>query len=382
MSQPVEVVKEDLPNAQGEGLVPHSSNPASVQEDVEAAMKAAVDAASGAPKEDGEGDGAGAPAEGGNEAVIDFNKAKEGTSPLEAEAPEGTQDVLAGVEAGDLEPPPEWDAERQEIFRTVPKEAQELLLDIHTSAAAPLQTQLEALQPLQSMQAQWSPYAQQVGIPLAQVVDSVLQAEMVLRTGTPEQKRNMIGHLVQSYGVDLGQQAPAMPEEIVDDPVAAAMMPQLQQVMQGLNDLRSQVDSRFGQMQQSAAQSQQQALQSFAQEKDEKGTLLHPYYAEVEPLMEALAKHAIAGGRQTSLQEVYDSACRASPTVWPKIQAAERAAGLRERQKAAADKQRASSSVSSSPGGSRALKDDGKPDESVYETVRRHTMAAMGGAGE
>lgn len=368
--------------AVGEGLEPHDSNPDSVQHDVEKAMKAAQEAAEKVADE-------GAPKEPDAE-PIDFNKAKEASTPLgddtpPAEEPEtdeqegypGDQQIS---EPGDLEPPAAWSADDQTIFRDCPKDVQEWLLARDTAAQSAAQQQLTAVEPLARVQQQWQPYTDKHGLPFDQAVHQVMSTEMILRTGTAEQKRQAVQHLIQTYDVDFGQ--PQMvPDELANDPVASAITPQLQQVMEGLNRLQSQVDARFQTMQQSQESAQQAALTAFADATDEKGQKLRPYFSEVRDLMEVLASQAQAAGRATTMEEVYDQACRASPTVWPKIQAAQQSASLRERRAKAAEKQRAASSVSSSPSSGRTgIKDDGNPDESVYETALRAYNAHSGGA--
>ncbi len=363
--------------AAGDGLEPHDTNPNSVQADVEKAMKQAQEAAEktaddGAPKEP-------------DQEALDFNEAKDSTTalkdaPEEApdEAPEGPEPTEeAASSPGDLEPPADWSADDQTIFRDCPSDVQQWLLDRHNSVSAQVQEQMATVAPLQRIQQQWQPYVDKIGAPIDQAVDQLFRTEMVLRTGTAEQKRQAIQGLMQTYSVDFSQPG-GLPEELANDPVASAITPQLQQVMEGLTRLQSQVDSRFGDMQKSQEQQQAAALQSFADAKDEKGQLLRPYFSEVRPLMEVLASQAQAAGTATTMDEVYNQACRASPTVWPKIQAAERSASLRERRAAAAEKQRAASSVSSSPSSGRTVKDDGNPDESVYETAMRALQAHSG----
>lgn len=358
--------------AVGEDIEPHETNPNSALHDVQNAMKKAQD----------EAEKVEADLEESPEDVIDFNKSKETTTPLKevAEESDAAPPESADDAPGPLEPPPEWSADDQGIFRSVPEHVQTWLLDRHNSATAQVTERLTQLAPLQRIQEQWQPYVDKIGAPIDQAIDQLFRAEMVLRTGTPEQKRQAIAGLVSTYGVEFDRGSP-IPEELSNDPVASALTPQLQQVMEGLHRLQSQVDSRFGEMQQSQQQQQEGALRAFAEQKDEKGNLLHPYFGEVRTLMEALATQAKAAGTATTIEEVYRQACRASPTVWPKIQAAERSADLRERQRAAADKKRAASSVSSSPSSGRTLKDDGKPDESVYETVKRafHAHGSVAG---
>lgn len=368
MADPVQTIDQDA--AIPEGLEPHETN--TMEADIRAAMDQASKPAEEAPAEDP----AEKPEEGAAE-PIDFNKAKAETTKLEPEGDAPAKEAEE-IELGDLEPPPEWSAEHQDVFRGVTKEVQQWLLDTREADLAPLRQQVEAVAPLQRLQAEWEPYTKNVGVPFDKAIDSVMRTEMILRTGTPEQKRATIAQLAQTYGVELGESPGAVSEELFNDPVYGAVNQRLSQVMSGLETLKSQMDTNLGSLRASQEAQAQAALDAFANKRDDKGQLLHPYFEEVKGLMNTLAAEEKAAGRQTTIEDVYHQACRASPTVWPKIQSAERSAGLRERQKAAADKVRAASSVSSSPSGARMKAPDGPANESAEETVRRLMAQAMG----
>lgn len=352
---------------QGEGLEPHPQNPqaenTSVRGAVEDAMKKATDAAEAVedelPLDDGE------------------NEAEPQESALEAEG-EGSPPSETSPDAdeiGDLEPPNDWSVQDQEIFRGVDKQTQTWLLERDKATREALQSQMTALQPFQQVNQTWNPHIQKVGKPPAVLLNELLNADYVLRQGTPQQKQQMLGSIIQQYGIQLEQpaQAPQVPEELQSDPLYGALTGELKRLSEGLSGLQNQMQTQFGQMQQSQASQQQAALEAFKLETDQTGQLRHPHYAEVEGTMTALAQDALANGRQTTLEEVYQQACWAHPEVRAKLQSAEKAAAIRERQESAAKKQAASKSVSSSPQGSRTVTSlpKGKKGESVRETVER-----------
>ena len=352
---------------QGEGLEPHSSNPASVQDTVEEAMKAAQEKAD-------------APAPDEGEPPVQQEPAGGDTTPESAPSDE-TAKPDTEIQVGDLEPPPEWSATDQDTFRNCPKEVQEWLLARDQATVGRFQEQLSGLEPYQRLQTEWGPYITKVGQPTAQFLGGLLQADMILRTGTPEQKRAFIGNLMSTYGIDAGQPPqPSLPQEVVDDPVAQAVMAPLQEVQQQIQALKSHMDTQLGNFQATQNQSAQATLDAFRGAKDEKGNLAHPHYDEVKPLMESLAANARASGQQLTLEEVYQSACWATPSVRAKLQSAQSSADLLARQQAAAQKQRAASSVSSSPAGTRTSTDGYNPKESALETVQR-AMAQASGSG-
>ena len=372
--------------AQGSEIVPAADNPLSAQmpktaqETAEEVMQKAVEAAESGevpgddPKDDDKAEGA------GDKSAEDIAR--------EAVAAEGDGETAKAAdedpetpEIGPLEPPTGWSPEDQEVFRGIAdKDVQDWVLKFAERQTAPIQSQFDQLQPVKRVLDNYSSYLTQIGQPADRVVEGLLQTEYVLRTGTPQQKAQAFQNIAKSYGIELAEaQQTGLPEEIASDPVAQAFDERMTRIMERLDGLQSNLQGHVGgfqAQQQNAAQAQ---LDAFKAEKDDKGSLKHPYYAEVEPLMEALAAAANARGQQMTLEQVYDSACMASPDVRKKIESAQQAAAIRERQSRAAEKSKASKSVSSSPGGTQTettLK--GKPGESAYDTAMR-AFAAHGG---
>jgi len=371
--------------AQGAGIVPAADNPLrtdggvgpSVQQTVEDTMQKAL--------EDGE-----VPA---NE-ELDKGKAEQSVEDVAKQAlaesgdddkPDGEAPTKTDGEAGDgaqeaelgpLEPPANWSADDQEVFRGCNEEVQKWVQGFAERQIEPLQKQVEATQPVAKVLQTYDSYLKQLGQPADRVLEGLLQTEYLLRTGTPQQKAQALNRIIQDYGVQTeAPAAPALPEEVAGDPVAQAFHPVLNQVMERLDHL----NNRFENNQQQAATYQQQsaaaALETFQNQKDDKGNLLHPYYGEVLATMEALANQANATGQQVTLEQVYENACMANPGVRAKIESAKQAASIRERQSKAADKSKASKSVASSPGTARTDSIEVKPDESAYDTAMRAAAA-------
>lgn len=348
-------------SAQGEGLVPHETNP-TVQKDVEDAMAKAVDDAGEAPSEEQQEE---------TQQELPIQEASQAPADT-AETPPAKDEP----QAGDLEPPANWSAADQGIFRDVDKATQEWLLARDKAATESYQQQLEAVQPWQQVQQQWDPYFKQLGQPAPQLINGLLQTEMQLRTGTPAQKQEALLGIMRAYGIEVGQEQQQLPEEVSSDPVAQALSARLDEVLRGQRALESQVQTQFGQFEANQLNAQQTALDQFKGATDADGKLLHPYYSEVEPLMNSLAANA---GQTTTLQDVYDQACWASPSVRAKLQGAAQAADIVGRKQSAAAKQVASKSVSSSPAGSRTVQvPQGNPNESVLETVEAAVAAHSG----
>lgn len=357
------MASQNMHNVQGEDLEPHPSNPQHENTSVRGAVEKAM-------KEVQEKD---------DELPEDPSGSVEGKAPV-SDSEDTKASTHQELEIGDLEPPSDWTAQDQEVFRGVDKETQAWLLERDKATRTTLESQLSALQPFQQVQQTWNPYIQQLGKPTAVLFDQLMNADYVLRKGTPEQKQAMLGQIVRDYGIQVEQPQQSVPEEITNDPVYGALGGQLQRLSEGLNSLQNQMQTQFGQLQSNQANAQQQALEAFKLEQDAEGKLKHPYYQEVEGLMNALAQDALANGRQTTLEDVYQQACRANPETWAKIQSANEAAQIRERQKKASEKKAASKSVSSSPSGSRTVEAlPPKKGETVRQTVERAFAASSGG---
>ena len=371
-------MSENTHLVQGDGLVPHDSNPKSAQADAKEAMekaqKAADEAAEASAQEqdaNSSGDAEGTPAPGPQEGAP-----TSGDGP-DSQVTEGTE-----LEVGDLQPLESWNADQQGVFRGLDKDTQQFMLDVAENSRREFTGQLEALQGYQQFANTWSPYFAQHGLSAPVALDGLMRTEMTLRTGTPEQKLAALQQIANQYNVGAGQQqAPTLPDDVASDPVAQAMNERLNQVMQAVQGLEGRMSNQFGQMQQAQQQSGEQQLATFRDAKDEKGNLLRPYFNQVRPTMEALAQNAANNGQQLTLEQCYDMACRADPEVFAKQQSAAQAADLIGRQQAAKAKQAAAKSVSSSPGGSRTVKiEDGNPNESALETVQRAFAAHSGTA--
>lgn len=360
---------------QGDGLEPHPQNPASKETTVRGAVEDAMEKASKAVDELGDE----LPLEDNAEEAVET---EESAVQAEGEGSPSSESSPDADEIGDLDPPTDWSAQDQEIFRGVDKQTQTWLLERDKASRGALQEQISALQPFQQVHQTWAPYIDKLGKPPQVLLNELINADYVLRQGTQQQKQQILSSIIQQYGVEVGQpqgqQQPQLPEEVASDPVYSAIEARLQQLQENQAALQSQMGNQFGAMQNQQISEQLMALEAFKGATDESGSLKHPHYQEVEPLMRGLAQDALANGRQTTLEEVYQQACWAHPDVRVKLQSAEKAAAIRERQASAAKKQAASKSVSSSPQGSRTVSrlPKGKKGESVRETVERAAAQA------
>ena len=185
-------------------------------------------------------------------------------------------------------------------------------------------------------------------------VQSLLNTAYLLRTGTPEKKAQLVHEIAQTYGVDLGMvQAPEV------DPVIGSLQQEISQLKQFVS----------AQQQTQGQQEEQRYLseiQAFA--ADPKN--LH--FEQVKSLMAPL----LASGQAKDLQEAYDMACHASPTIRSTLLAAKEAEKKAKRNEELAAKKQAAVSVVGSPGVHGP--NTAAPKRSVREELEASFDAAMG----
>jgi hypothetical protein len=182
----------------------------------------------------------------------------------------------------------------------------------------------------------------------------LLQTAYVLRTAGPEQKLALFRQIATQYGVDLSAAAQAAPEV---DPQVQALRQELAQVKGHL------VGQEQAQHQQVQVQAQQ-VIDAFAADPK------NEFYEQVRPIM----GHLLQSGLAESMQDAYDKACWASPSVRSTLmqrQQADAEAKRAAEAKAKADaKRRAGGSVSGSPGSPVTTTTTVDPNLSLRDQIR------------
>lgn len=165
----------------------------------------------------------------------------------------------------------------------------------------------------------------------AKAVKQLLNTAYVLRTGTPQQKMQLIHQVARDYGVNLGGQPQPMNQEL------HSLQQQVQQLTQKLAEKETKE-------QQQAQTTVQQQIEAFA--ADPKNTHFH----EVEAHMAAL----LQGGVAKDLQDAYDQAVWARPELRSTLLQSQQAEAEAKRKEAARAQveaaRKAGSSVSGAPG--------------------------------
>jgi len=169
------------------------------------------------------------------------------------------------------------------------------------------------------------------GTPAGAVKD-LLNTAYVLRTGSPQQKAHLLRQVAEQYGVDLGQAA--QPQEQIH-PVIAQMQQELQMLRQQANP--EVIEKRLQEKMEYA--NIQSEVSAFAANPANK------HFEQVKPMMAPL----LASGQAKDMQEAYDMACYANPTIRSTLLAEQNAALEAKRKADLKAKKQASASVTGSP---------------------------------
>lgn len=192
------------------------------------------------------------------------------------------------------------------------------------------------------------------GTPVA-AVQSLLNTAYQLRTGTPQQKTQLLLQVAQQYGVDLSG---AQPE--YQDPTIQALQQKIAQLEQMANPdiLQRKMEEKF------ESNRILSEVNTFASDTANK------YYEQVKPLMASL----LGSGTAQNMKEAYDLACNAHPQV-RSILEAEKSASLKVKQaEEIAAKRKASASITGSPGAT--VPNSGAPNRTLREEIAANIRAA------
>ena len=276
----------------------------------------------------------------------------EGQEPTEPTALPSTGDAMAAAmgEGGETplegagEPPPEpleapqhWAAEHQTMFGTLPRDGQSFLLDRSKDMEAAHTRRSQEIAPFRQVSEQWAPYLGQLQATPAQMFNTLMQTEYQLRTGTNEQRMQILLGLARDYGVDFG--GPPQPTKEEDPFGFQTMLGQrLGPIEQRLEQLGGGIQATQGAHQQVQVAAAGRTIEEFRGAKGADGKPAHPHFDEVADDILAMAQARSTAGQPIDIAKMYEAACWANPSVRAKLQVAERksADAEQERRKKAA----------------------------------------------
>lgn len=177
----------------------------------------------------------------------------------------------------------------------------------------------------------YMPMLNSLGASPAQAVNETLNIAYVLNNGQPQQKAQVISELIQRHGIDMN----LMPTG-EENPQLVALQQQVAQLSQQANPNEIENKVRM----QIEAERVQNEVQAFAANPQ------NTHYHEVKAAMAALLDSGAAQG----MQEAYDMACRAHPTISSTIIDAELQQREAKRKEELSAKKKAAASVTGSSG--------------------------------
>ncbi len=205
-----------------------------------------------------------------------------------------------------LEAPQHWAPADQERFKSLPKEAQEFVLDRHRSMEADYTRKTQEIASIrkrgEALEEVISPYRQDFSLAGMDDVAAIRQL-FAVHDSLKRDPTNTVKWLAQQYGADLTQT-----DEDVDPQVA-----RLQQQIHQMHQEQQRVHTAQQEQQQQALVNQ---IKAFEEEKDEGGKLKHPHFITVYDDMTKLLQSGVAN----SLEDAYTRAVYMRPELQQSLQ--------------------------------------------------------------
>jgi len=254
--------------------------------------------------------------------------------PVEAEEPEE-----AAEEPVWAKPPSSWKREYHEPWQTVDPKLREYIWqrDEQTrNGVEPLRAKAEFAEQMQQAIQPYENTIRGLGIQPAQAVQALMQADHVLRTSAPEQKRAYLAQLAQQYGITLDGSE-------YYPPAGGPVDPMIYNLQNELNSVRGEIVGYKQQQEEAQNQTLLSEINSFADKAE--------YFEDARPTMITLLQSGVA----TTLEDAYEKAIRLDDDLFQKSQQSRQAEAETERKSAAnraakAAKAAAVSVRSSTPG--------------------------------
>ena len=254
--------------------------------------------------------------------------------PVEAEEPEE-----AAEEPVWAKPPSSWKREYHEPWQTVDPKLREYIWQRDEQTRNGVEPLRAKAQFAEQMQQAIQPYENTIrglGIQPAQAVQALMQADHVLRTSAPEQKRAYLAQLAQQYGITLDGSE-------YYPPAGGPVDPMIYNLQNELNSVRGEIVGYKQQQEEAQNQTLLSEINSFADKAE--------YFEDARPTMITLLQSGVA----TTLEDAYEKAIRLDDDLFQKSQQSRQAEAETERKSAAnraakAAKAAAVSVRSSTPG--------------------------------
>lgn len=238
----------------------------------------------------------------------------------EARAAAEAEDARTAAAAA-TEAPQHWPAKDREMFAKQPPEVKTWLLGRHKAMEADYTRRVQEVAHVRreadELREIFKPFERAMaadGLTIPMAVRQLTAAHQQL-IADPVQG---IQWLAGKYGIDLKKIVEGGAQAGQPDPYVKKLEERLAQLEGGISKERSA-------QQQQEQQANLSKVEQFAAEKDAQGNLLRPHFDEVAKDISMLLRAAREAGEQLSLQDAYDRAIYANPTIRQKVLAAQEA---------------------------------------------------------
>ena len=228
-----------------------------------------------------------------------------------------SEDVTEERETQSKRPPSTWSAKGKASFSKLPKHIQDEIIKREADIGKGISMYKQAANYGRSIGEAIKPYEAMIrsenSDPI-KTVQSLLNTAYRLRSGTPQQRGQLVMQIAQQYGADLSQYSSANAENTENQEI-----PELQQYLNPLQEKINNLEQVYASQQQATQQQTQQeavtSIGSFQNQVDEKGNIRNVHFDDVRNDMADLIESAERQGRQLSLEEAYETACWANPQI-------------------------------------------------------------------
>lgn len=260
--------------------------------------------------------------------------------------------------APEVEPPKSWAEDKKAKFKELPEDVRAYILQREDEVHKQFTKQDDERNFGKSLKEVITPYLPIInaegGTP-ATAVQSLLNTAYLLRTGTAQQKAHLIQQIAQQYGVDLASVSQEQPHV---DPYIKQLEGKLQQLEQNIT-------------QQSTLQHQQEYDKNIAEVQAFAANPANKHFEAVKPQMAAL----LSSGQAKDLQEAYETACWANPSVRSMLLEAKEAEKAAKRKEEMEAKKKAAVSVQGSPAKTNG---NAHPQRDLREELRENLRSMRG----
>jgi hypothetical protein len=330
-------------------------------------------------------------------------KAEEKPKPADGKQPDAAAEKTATGAAP--EAPANWSAKDKQMLKEIAEKAgpahAQFILDRHKAMEADYTRKTQEIAEVRNeygpVHQMFQPHMQRLkaaGYTPRTLIQAWASVENELMSGDAKRQLGVVRNIVTMYKLDpaavvaaLGS-AGAAPQPGGDGVAKPGEIPAvLKPWMEELQGVKGWIGAEERRRQQENEQRQQEAerqrqaqlgeittsIENFRTAADASGQLLHPYFADVERDMVVLANAARISGQKLTLDELYDRAVHANPTVRAKAlaaaQAAQRVKTEAEARARATQARKAGSSVTGAPHAGQTPRATPPKDASLRETL-------------